>query len=265
MYERSENAASMRSLAAEFSLGNDTLESCVDPWVRMSGQYQASPSGLLLQFRDGWPVERERSWKRRIQLCVKRVLDIALSLAALVFLAPFLLAVALAIVLTSPGPVFFKQIREGVYGKPFHIYKFRSMYLDRCDATGIKQTTLDDPRLTPIGAFLRQTSIDELPQLFNVLAGHMSLIGPRPHVYNMLAAGRCYHELCPYYAVRHAMKPGITGWAQANGFRGPTTHAAHALARVDHDLAYIQNFSLLLDLKIIWLTIRHEFLGGTGV
>ncbi|WP_404404959.1 sugar transferase [Pelagibacterium halotolerans] len=192
-------------------------------------------------------------------------MDILLSLATLIFLAPFLAIVAIGIVLTSKGPVLFTQIREGLGGEPFAVYKFRSMYIDRCDASGVAQTKAGDPRLTPIGRVLRRTSIDELPQLLNVLKGDMSLIGPRPHVYDMLAGGRRYRELVPYYAARHGMKPGISGWAQANGLRGPTDDAEVAWARIDHDIAYIQNFSLLLDIKIIWLTLRREFLGGSGL
>nr|WP_255714123.1 sugar transferase [Pelagibacterium xiamenense] len=235
-------------------------------WHRSaSGALEATPSGLSLILQDNWPVETELTVQRRVQMAAKRVIDIVLSLSALIFLGPFLALVAIAVVTTSRGPVFFKQVREGLDGAPFEVYKFRSMYTDRCDTTGVAQTKAGDPRLTPIGRFLRQTSIDELPQLLNVLRGDMSLIGPRPHVYDMLAGGRRYNELVPYYAARHAMKPGISGWAQANGLRGPTDDAAVAWARIDHDLAYIQNFSLLLDLKIIWLTIRREFIGGTGI
>jgi lipopolysaccharide/colanic/teichoic acid biosynthesis glycosyltransferase len=143
--------------------------------------------------------------------------------------------------------------------------KFRTMFVDAGDASGIVQTTANDSRVTPLGRFLRAKSIDELPQLFNVLVGDMSIVGPRPHVEGMLAGGRPYEELVPYYRLRHHMRPGLSGWAQANGLRGPTTDAAVAKARIDHDLAYIQNFSLMLDAEIIVLTIKREFFTGTGV
>jgi lipopolysaccharide/colanic/teichoic acid biosynthesis glycosyltransferase len=119
--------------------------------------------------------------------------------------------------------------------------------------------------VTPVGRFLRRTSLDELPQLVNVIVGDMSLVGPRPHVEGMLAAGVDYAELVPYYNLRHVMRPGLSGWAQANGLRGPTDSAEAARARIDHDVAYIQNFSIWLDLKIIWLTLVKEFVTGSGV
>jgi polysaccharide biosynthesis protein PslA len=156
-------------------------------------------------------------------------------------------------------------MRPGLYGRPFEMLKFRTMYADAGDATGVKQTTANDSRVTPLGKFLRNKSIDELPQLINVLKGDMSLIGPRPHVANMLAGDVLYEELVPYYHHRYEMKPGLSGWAQANGLRGPTVDAALAKARIDHDLAYIQNFSLWLDIRIIVMTIRSEFFTGSGL
>jgi lipopolysaccharide/colanic/teichoic acid biosynthesis glycosyltransferase len=143
--------------------------------------------------------------------------------------------------------------------------KFRTMYDDHADPTGQAQTRPDDERITPVGRLLRRTSIDELPQLINVITGDMSLVGPRPHVAGMLAAGIDYAELVPYYNLRHTMRPGLSGWAQANGLRGPTDSAEIARARIDHDIAYIQNFSIWLDLKIIWLTLVKEFVTGSGV
>ena len=194
----------------------------------------------------------------------KRAVDFTLALAGLVALLPLLLIVAFLIKATSPGPVFFRQQREGLNGRLFGVYKFRSMRTDLGDLSGVKQTIGDDPRVTPLGRFLRKTSIDELPQLINVLVGDMSLVGPRPHVPGMLACGVPYRELVPYYDVRHRVRPGLTGWAQANGFRGPTTDLSLALGRVNHDIAYIQNWSLALDFNILALTVWREVTGGTG-
>lgn len=222
-------------------------------------------SGLPLVMVAGEPRMPQVTPALKAQLCVKRGVDILVSLVALLLLLPFLLGVALAIRLTSRGEAIFRQKREGINGKPIEVYKFRSMYLDRCDPSGVSQTTRGDPRVTPIGRILRQTSIDELPQLLNVLMGDMSLIGPRPHPIGMLAAGRPYGDVVAYYQARHRiMKPGLSGWAQANGLRGPTDDIIKARARVDHDLAYIQNFSLWLDLRIVVKTLAYEFLHGSG-
>lgn len=229
------------------------------------GSLRTWNSGLPLTFRNGQPVTPEATLARSAKLGLKRAFDIVLTLAVLIVFAPVLLGVAFAIRVSSPGPVLFRQMREGLNGEPISVYKFRTMFIDRCDISGVTQTTSDDPRITRMGRFLRRTSIDELPQLFNVLKGEMSLIGPRPHAFGMLAAGVPYDRLVPYYAARQAMKPGISGWAQANGYRGPTHDAEKAWARIDHDLAYIENFSLLLDIKIIWMTLRREFLSGTGL
>jgi len=194
----------------------------------------------------------------------KRAFDILVVLAAILFLAPLLTLVAVAIVFDSPGPVFFRQPREGKNGKSFVALKFRSMRHDRCDLSGVQQTVAGDSRVTKVGKILRRTSIDELPQLFNVLRGDMSLVGPRPHVSGMLAGGVSYRELVPYYDLRLLVTPGLTGWAQANGFRGPTDDAKTARERIDHDLAYIRSFSLVLDIKVLLLTLQREVFGGTG-
>lgn len=219
-------------------------------------------SGLPLTLCYGGAVPRRLARGVRTRLAIKRGADLVLASLALVILAPALLLIALAIRLTSPGPALFRQVREGLNGKPFRIYKFRTMQADRCDPVGLCPTVPDDPRITPFGRFLRRTSLDELPQLINVLRNDMSLIGPRPHVYSMTVCGVCYTCLVPFYPARHAMKPGITGWAQANGYRGPLDDLLHARARIDHDLAYIENFSLRLDLRILWLTLRHNGSGG---
>lgn len=229
------------------------------------GRRVSYQSGLQLTFTQGRPENPAMTPARGVQLILKRLMDIVISSLTLVMLAPALLLIALAIKLSSGGPALFRQTREGLNGHPIEIYKFRSMYMDRCDISGIAQTVSNDPRITPIGRFLRRTSLDELPQLLNILKGDMSLIGPRPHAFGMLAGGTTYEELVPYYRTRQAMKPGLSGWAQANGLRGPTDNAIKARARIDHDLAYIENFSVLLDIKIIFKTLRQEFLGGSGL
>ncbi len=223
-----------------------------------------SESGLTLTMVHKLPVLPAASVARSINLVLKRVLDIVLSAGALLAMSLVLIATAIAVKVTSPGPVLFVQMRPGLNGVMFPMLKFRTMYADLGDASGVRQTVANDPRITSIGAFLRRTSLDELPQLINVLLGHMSLVGPRPHPANMLAAGMDYRDLVPYYEMRYAMKPGLSGWAQANGLRGPTDEAGKARARIAHDMAYIQNFSVLLDIKIIFRTIMREFVAGTG-
>jgi lipopolysaccharide/colanic/teichoic acid biosynthesis glycosyltransferase len=220
--------------------------------------------GLPLAFKDGVPVIAARPQRVTVRDFLKRGIDIVLSAGALIALAPTLLILAIAIKLSSPGPVLFRQWRYGRNGVPFRIYKFRTMRTDACDPTGVRQVTAGDPGVTPLGQFMRSRSLDELPQLFNVLRGDMSLVGPRPHAIGMKAAGVLYEELVPYYALRHAVRPGLSGWAQANGLRGPTTEAQCSRSRIDHDLAYIQNQSLALDMKIIWMTIKSEFIVGSG-
>jgi lipopolysaccharide/colanic/teichoic acid biosynthesis glycosyltransferase len=198
------------------------------------------------------------------QASAKRAFDVLLSGLAIIALMPLFVLVALAIVLESSGPVLFIQAREGKNGKLFRALKFRSMRTDDCDLSGVRQTVVGDSRITKVGSFLRRTSIDELPQLFNVLRGDMSLVGPRPHVKGMLAGGKDYRHLVPYYELRLLVAPGLTGWAQANGLRGPTTNPELARQRIDYDLSYIEQFSFWLDLKIIWMTIKREFVGGSG-
>lgn len=222
----------------------------------------ALQSGLPLRFLGRVPAPTDRP--TALQVTVKRLFDIIASGAALFALMPLMVIVAVLIKLTSPGGVLFYQEREGLHGRPFRALKFRSMRVDACDPTGVAQTVQGDPRVTAIGRFIRRTSIDELPQLFNVLRGEMSLVGPRPHVPGMRAAGMLYRELVPYYDYRLQVLPGLTGWSQANGLRGSTGKADVARARVDHDIAYIQNYSFWLDLKIIHKTIVHEFVGGSG-
>lgn len=203
-------------------------------------------------------------WSRSMQLRIKRVVDIAASSLGLVVLSPLFLVVALAIKITSPGPVFFKQTRWGMRGSKIAVYKFRSMRTDLEDVTGVAQTVAGDPRVTTVGRWLRKSNIDELPQLLNVLKGDMSLIGPRCHPVGMLAAGMPYEDLVHNYHIRHSVRPGITGLAQVRGLRGPTVLASKARQRIACDLYYVEHFSLWLDVKIVAGTIRNELFGGTG-
>ncbi|WP_346899251.1 sugar transferase [uncultured Roseibium sp.] len=195
---------------------------------------------------------------------LKRSVDIIGASAGLVLLAPLLVVAAVAIKVNSQGPVVFRQKRHGANGTTFEIYKFRTMYVEHCDYSGIRQTVEDDPRVTPVGRFLRQSNFDELPQLINVLRGEMSLVGPRPHVPGMLAAGVPYEELDPRYMHRHKVRPGLTGLAQINGYRGETTTRHAARMRLEFDLAYLERRSFLLDMKIIFRTVMQEFFKGSG-
>ncbi|WP_421982326.1 exopolysaccharide biosynthesis polyprenyl glycosylphosphotransferase [Roseibium sp.] len=195
---------------------------------------------------------------------LKRSLDLFGAVCGLLLLTPLFVILAAAIKVTSKGPVLFKQNRHGLDGKTFKAYKFRSMYVDQCDQSGVRQTVKDDPRITPIGRFLRKSNFDELPQLLNVLKGEMSLVGPRPHVPGMLANGLPYEQFDPRYQLRHRVKPGITGLAQVNGFRGETKTAHAASMRLYYDLKYIEVRSIFLDVKIIVSTVIQEFFGGKG-
>ncbi len=181
----------------------------------------------------------------------KWTFDKSVGLLAVVLLAPVMLAVAAAIKLDSPGPVFFRQKRHGFNNELIEIFKFRSMYVDRCDANAAQLVSKGDSRVTRVGRFIRKTSLDELPQLFNVLMGHLSLVGPRPHALEAKAAGRLYDSVVDGYFGRHKVKPGITGWAQIHGWRGETDTPEKIQKRVEHDIYYIENWSLPLDIYIL--------------
>jgi Undecaprenyl-phosphate glucose phosphotransferase len=180
----------------------------------------------------------------------KRCLDIGLASFALLLLAPLMLTAAILIKLDSPGSVIFRQSRRGFNGKPFEIWKFRSMCVAENGST-VTQATKRDARVTRVGRFLRKTSIDELPQLWNVLRGEMSLVGPRPHA---LAHDNYYDQVISNYVYRHHMKPGLTGWAQVNGFRGETPTIDLMEKRVEYDVWYVSNWSIWLDARIILRT-----------
>jgi putative colanic acid biosysnthesis UDP-glucose lipid carrier transferase len=183
---------------------------------------------------------------------LKRGFDVSFALLALLMLSPLMIMIALLIKLDSKGPVFFRQTRRGCNGQPFHILKFRSMTVMENGAT-IRQATVNDPRVTRMGRFIRTTSIDELPQFWNVLRSEMSVVGPRPHA---IAHDDQYGALITDYASRRHVKPGLTGWAQINGYRGETASVEIMEHRVAHDLWYIDNWSLLLDVEI---TLRTAF------
>jgi len=185
--------------------------------------------------------------------------DRFISAVALLFFAPIMLAAALAIRLESPGPILFRQQRFGFNNRPISVLKFRSMYADQGDATGARRTVRGDPRVTRVGRILRRTSVDELPQLINVLRGEMSLVGPRAHPLMMTVGGQLYHEAVAGYAARHRVKPGITGLAQINGCRGEIATIEQAQARIRYDLDYVSRWSLWLDLKIMLLTPFKSF------
>ena len=191
---------------------------------------------------------------------LKRLEDLVLGSIILAMISLPMLAIAIGIKLTSRGPVLFKQDRYGLDGQKIKVWKFRSM---RTMENGAKvtQATKGDPRITPFGAFLRRTSLDELPQFFNVLQGSMSIVGPRPHA---VAHNEEYRQLISGYMLRHKVKPGITGWAQINGWRGETDTLDKMAKRIEFDLAYIRNWSLLFDLKIVYWTIFRGFVGSNA-
>jgi len=186
---------------------------------------------------------------------LKAVFDRLVGAVLLLLASPVMALVAIGVKATSKGPILFKQARHGFNNEHIEVYKFRSMYIDRLDTTAQKQVTRDDPRVTPFGRFIRKTSLDELPQLLNVVfKGNLSLVGPRPHAVTGKAAGKMYDEVVDGYFARHRVKPGITGWAQVNGWRGETDTPEKMQSRVEYDLNYIENWSILFDLRILFLT-----------
>jgi Undecaprenyl-phosphate glucose phosphotransferase len=193
----------------------------------------------------------------------KWLFDKAIGLLAVVGFAPLMALIAIAIKLDSKGPVLFRQNRYGFNNELIEILKFRSMYVEAADLEASKLVTRDDPRVTPVGRFLRRTSLDELPQFLNVLRGDLSLVGPRPHALKAKAADRLYDEVVAGYFARHKVRPGITGWAQINGWRGETDTPEKIEKRFEHDLYYIENWSVFLDLYILLMTPK-SLLKGDG-
>lgn len=201
----------------------------------------------------------QRPW-RDVSSLLKRAEDVILALLALLFASPVMLLAAVAIRLTSAGPIYFVQPRIGFNNEVINVFKFRSMYVDRGDHQGFETTTRADPRVTPVGRVLRRLSIDELPQLLNVMKGEMSIVGPRPHATHMRVGDIYYQELVKGYAGRHRVKPGITGLAQVKGLRGEIRTLDRAKRRVDLDQQYMRNWSVWLDLWILVLTVRAVFM-----
>ena len=187
---------------------------------------------------------------------IKAIEDRFIALVIILLISPLLLLISLFIKFTSTGPILFKQMRHGWDGKQIKIYKFRTMLVHSEDNGAVTQAKINDVRITKLGAFLRKTSLDELPQFFNVLQGRMSIVGPRPHA---VEHNDYYKEHIDSYMKRHKVKPGITGWAQINGFRGETDTLDKMKKRVEYDLFYIENWSVWFDLKIIIKTIFHGF------
>lgn len=187
---------------------------------------------------------------------MKRLLDLLITVPVLVALAPLMAIVAIAIKLESAGPVFFRQERLGQGNRLFQVFKFRSMRADKCDSSGERSTARDDDRITKVGRFIRATSIDELPQLWNVLRGEMSIVGPRPHALGSRAGGELFWDVDRRYWYRHATKPGLTGLAQVRGYRGSTDHHSDLTNRLNADLEYLTGWTLWRDLYIITLTAR---------
>ncbi len=236
-----------------------TIEAAVDAFLRVPAAIHLGSESLIERFRDVrfervGPISSLHLVRRPLStmdIVLKRIFDLTLASIALVLLAPMFVVMGLLIKLDSKGPVFFLQRRYGFNQEPFRIWKFRSM-TSMDDGRVVKQATANDARITRMGRFMRSTNIDELPQLINVIKGEMSLVGPRPHA---LAHDQQYERTIALYARRHNVRPGITGWAQVSGLRGETNTEIKMRRRVEFDLYYIDNWSFLFDMKIIWLTV----------
>ncbi|HZT87470.1 MAG TPA: exopolysaccharide biosynthesis polyprenyl glycosylphosphotransferase [Stellaceae bacterium] len=239
----------LRQMPVDISLAPDMIGFAAS--IKGNGEF----AGLPLISVHGRPL----NFGQRL---VKGGIDRALAAAALLLTWPLLLFAAVAVKLDSPGPVLFCQIRFGFGNRTIRVYKFRTMRTDMTDHGGARQVEPNDPRITRIGHFLRRTSIDELPQIFNVLRGEMSIVGPRPMPVQMRVEDKLNHQIVAEYARRHHIKPGITGWAQVNGHLGRVATAAALRARVAHDLYYIENWSLWFDLRVILMTFRVIFRGN---
>jgi Undecaprenyl-phosphate glucose phosphotransferase len=260
-----EAVASVRSLEPDalFLLlpwsATETIDRCAETFVTLPVEIHLGPEQILHKFEEVElsklgplaSLQLTRMPLSRFEVVLKRTLDLLFAAIALILLTPLIAVAAVLVKLDSPGPIFFLQRRYGFNQQPFRIIKFRTMRtLD--DGAVILQATPNDPRLTRIGRWLRQWNIDEIPQLFNVLTGDMSLVGPRPQA---LAHDREYQRRIAFYARRHNVKPGITGWAQIHGLRGSTDTEEKMRNRIEYDLFYIDNWSLWLDLKILARTV----------
>lgn len=232
----------MRSLPVDVRLSRDTLEYCLP---QSSFEFCGIVPLLRLYNKpiSGWG------------LLAKRIEDRLLAGLLLLLMMPALLCIAALVKLDSRGPAIFKQHRYGFNNRVITVWKFRTMYVEQTDNTGERQIAKDDPRVTRVGRMLRQWSLDELPQLINVVLGDMSIVGPRPHPLMCGVAGRLFEEVVEEYAARHRVKPGITGWAQVHGWHGAADTDEKIQERVKHDLYYIDNWSILLDLKILLMTV----------
>ena len=236
-----------------------TIDACVEAFMRVPASIHMGPERVLDRFSDAHiskigPISSLRLVRRPLnplEVGLKRLFDLVAAALALVLLSPLFLIVAIAIKLDSKGPVFFLQRRYGFNQEPFRIVKFRSL-TEMEDHAGLRQVTRSDSRITRVGRFIRRSNIDELPQLINVLTGHMSLVGPRPHA---MAHDHLFERSIALSARRHNVKPGITGWAQAHGFRGEIDTEEKLRGRIEHDLYYIDNWSIWLDLQILALTV----------
>jgi len=236
----------------------DAINLCADRLMTVPAAVQLGPESIFDRFSQvhlsrlgpATMLNLIRPPLTRLEVFTKRAFDFFAALALLIAVSPLLLIVAILIKLDSPGPIFFRQRRHGFNQRPFRIFKFRTMTVAE-DGDVVAQAVKNDPRVTRLGRYLRRWNLDELPQLANVLLGHMSLVGPRPHA---LTHDRDFEKQIAFYARRHNIRPGITGWAQVNGWRGATDTEEKVQARVEHDLYYIDNWSLTLDLYILALT-----------
>lgn len=249
---------------------DDTMRALVKRLSMQPLKVALVPGRLALEAPGGWRAPLgELPGVHLMSICdlpiersgrlVKALFDRLSAGFALLLFGPVMLACVIGIKLTSPGPVLFRQRRIGYRNREFHVYKFRSMHVSACN-TG-KLTVRNDPRIFAFGQLMRKLSLDELPQLFNVLLGDMSMVGPRPHMPEATAAGQFYYDAVLDYAARHRVKPGITGWAQVNGWRGPTETLRQIEQRVEHDLYYIDNWSFMLDFQILAKTALVGFFG----
>ncbi len=237
----------------------ETIDRCAETFLRLPVEIHLGPEQVLYKFEEAklstlGPIASLQLTRRplsRREIMQKRLFDLVFAAAGLILATPLLVLVAVLVRLDSPGPVFFVQRRYGFNQQPFRIIKFRSMRaLD--DGAVIRQATAGDPRLTRVGRWLRRWNVDEIPQLFNVLTGDVSLVGPRPHA---LSHDHEYEQRVSLYARRHNVKPGFTGWAQIHGYRGETDTDEKMRKRVEYDLFYIDNWSLWLDLQIMARTL----------